>query len=123
MENTTEVIKVDESGRVRTPREKQEEAVDGYERSGMTGMQFARHIGVKYPTLMYWVQRRRRERGEEGRSADRGGWLEAVVEPAASEREGLVVEVPGGMRLVLREASQVKMAVEFLRAWSMGQPC
>jgi transposase-like protein len=123
MENTTEVIRVDESGRVRTPREKQEEAVDGFERSGMTGMQFARHIGVKYPTLMYWVQRRRRERGEEERPAGQGGWLEAVVEPGGKEREGLVVEVPGGMRLVLREGSQIKLAVEFLREWSMGQPC
>ena len=61
----------------------------------MTGMQFARHIGVKYPTLMYWVQRRRREQGEEEQRAGSGGWLEAVVEPETIQGEGLVVEVAG----------------------------
>lgn len=45
MNETAQFLKVDEVGRVRTPREKQGEVLDGYERSGMTGMQFAKHAG------------------------------------------------------------------------------
>ena len=49
-----------------------------YERSGMTGAQFARFVGVRYSTLMYWLQKRRQEAGqsEEIRRAmiTRVGW-------------------------------------------------
>ncbi|CAN5550870.1 hypothetical protein BH09VER1_BH09VER1_25140 [soil metagenome] len=100
MNETAQILKVDEAGRVRTPREKQEEVVEGYERSGMTGMQFARHIGVKYPTLMYWVQRRRRERLEVEKTGGRPAWLEAVVEPEE------VVAAPQDWRLIGAEVSE-----------------
>jgi hypothetical protein len=122
MNETTQILKVDEVGRVRTPREKQEEVLDGYERSGMTGMQFAKHAGVKYPTLMYWVQRRRRERQESASPVTRPQWLEAVVE-SEEQGEGLVVEAPGGLRLIVKEGGQVKMAGELLRVLGFGQPC
>jgi len=122
MNETTEILKVDEAGRVRTPREKQEEVLDGFERSGMTGMQFAKHIGVKYPTLMNWVQRRRRERKE---SAGTGGprWLEAVLDTPRGAGEGVVVEIPGGLRLIVKESGQAKTAGELLRVLGFGQPC
>jgi hypothetical protein len=94
MNETTEILKVDEAGRVRTPRERQEVVLDEFERSGMTGMQFSRHEGVKYPTLMNWVQRRRRERQDGESKAGREQWIEAVVGGGGS---GLVVEVHGGV--------------------------
>lgn len=78
MNETTQILKVDEAGRLRAPREKQEAVLDEYERSGMTGMQFARHVGVKYPMLMNWVQRRKRDRGNgAGETSERGQWIEA----------------------------------------------
>ena len=46
------------------PRERREAILDAFERSGMSGAAFARHIGVKYPTLASWVQKRRRARTE-----------------------------------------------------------
>lgn len=122
MNETTEILKVDEKGRVMTPRARQEEVLDGYERSGMTGMQFARHIGVKYPTLMNWVQRRRRERKEGGGAAG-ARWLEAVLETPGNTGGDLVVEVPGGVRLVVRESGQARLAGELLRVLGFGQPC
>jgi len=122
MNETAEILKVDETGRVRTPRAKQEEALDEFERSGMTGMQFARHIGVKYPTLMYWVQRRNRERKESAAPAG-PRWLEAVLETQENIGEGLVVEVPGGLRLIVKESGQARVAGELLRVLGFGQPC
>ena len=122
MKETTEILKVDERGRVRKPRAKQEAVLDELERSGMTGLQFAKHIGVKYPTLMYWVQRRRRE--SQGSSAPaEPRWLEAVLEPHENIGEGLVVEVPGGLRLIVKESAQARVAGELLRVLGFGQPC
>ena len=64
MEPGSEILKVDEVGRVRTPPEKREAMLAEYDRSGMTGAQFARFFGVRYSTLMYWLQRRRKEAGQ-----------------------------------------------------------
>jgi hypothetical protein len=123
MKETTEVLKVDEAGRVRTPRKKQEELLDAYEGSGMTGMQFARHVGVKYPTLMNWVQRRRREQGGQDQVASGDArWIEAVVEQEAGT--GCVMaEVPGGLILRIMGRAQAAVAAEVLRGLGFGRPC
>ena len=63
MEPGSEILKVDEAGRVQTPAPKREALLAEYDRSGMTGAQFARFVGVRYSTLMYWLQKRRKEVG------------------------------------------------------------
>lgn len=120
MNETTEILKVDEAGRVRTPREKQEGVLDELERSGMTGMQFARHIGVKYPTLMNWVQRRRRERADGDPQVGREQWIEAVVE---GNDTGVVVEAPGGVIMRVARLADAGLAGEILRALGYGRSC
>ena len=57
MEPGSEILKVDEVGRVRMPPEKREAMLAEYDRSGMTGAQFAKFVGVRYSTLMYWLQK------------------------------------------------------------------
>ena len=64
MELASEILKVDEAGRVRTPPEKREALLVEFDRSGMTGAQFARFVGVRYSTLMNWLQRRCKEAGQ-----------------------------------------------------------
>ena len=44
-------LKVDAKGRVWTPAEKREEILREFDRGGATGVEFARLIGVKYPTF------------------------------------------------------------------------
>ena len=89
MEPGSEILKVDEVGRVRTPPEKREAMLAEYDRSGMTGAQFARFVGVRYSTLMYWLQKRRKEAGQDDQMAapsqDHPRWLEARVEGESSE--------------------------------------
>ena len=96
MEVGSEILKVDEAGRVQTPPEKREVMLAEYDRSGMTGAQFARFVGVRYSTLMYWLQKRRKEAGGSGSRAacgqDHPRWLEARVEGEAPNSENLVVE-------------------------------
>ena len=64
-----------------------------YDRSGMTGAQFARFVGARYSTLMYWRQRRRAETGQGEQSATPGiirvGWKhEWRRSPEVRERRG-----------------------------------
>ena len=42
-------LKVDVKGRVWTPAEKREEILREFDRSGASGVEFARMTGVKYP--------------------------------------------------------------------------
>ena len=95
------LLKRDALGRVRTPAAKREEILDEFEGSGVSGAEFAELVGIKYPTLASWIQRRRRERRTHGRKGpampDRGmRFLEAVVERAEAGPVPLEVELPGG---------------------------
>ena len=51
------VLKQDVLGRVRVPVERRLAVVAEFRRSGLSGAQFARMAGMKYPTLMAWVKR------------------------------------------------------------------
>ena len=111
-----QILKVDVSGRVWTPRERREAVLDELERSGMAATKFAEHVGVKYPTLASWVQKRRRRRaavqGAGTGGGDRGPaacqWVEAAVDAAAGGGERrLTVHLPGGARVEVADAWQV----------------
>lgn len=49
-----EILKVDEKGRIRIPRERREALLAEFDRSGMTGSAFAQWAGIKYPTFAAW---------------------------------------------------------------------
>lgn len=53
----------DRRGRVSWPKERREQLLDEYERSGLSQAAFARGAGVRYPTFAHWVQERRRDAG------------------------------------------------------------
>ncbi len=110
-------MKTDAVGRVRTPAAKRAEILAAFERSGVSGVEFAALVGVKYPTFAAWVQARRRQRGEVGtrrRSAVR--FVEAAVPPPPPEAPApLELELPGGVRLRLTEPGQVPLVVALLR--------
>lgn len=116
-----ELLKRDALGRVRTPAAKRGEILDEFERSGVSGAEFAELAGIKYQTFASWVQERRRQRGAQGRRAPakpaaRVRFLEAVVEKAGpSSSVTLEVELPGGARLRITDAGQVPLAVQLVR--------
>ena len=125
MEVGSEILKVDEAGRVRTPPEKREVLLAEYDRSGMTGAQFARFVGVRYSTLMYWLQRRRRrpDRRANGNSeAGSSHWLEARGR-LNFQSENIVVEIGGGVRMVVGNRAQAALAGELLRAMGLVRGC
>ncbi|HTV41838.1 MAG TPA: hypothetical protein VMF08_14745, partial [Candidatus Sulfotelmatobacter sp.] len=57
------ILKTDVIGRVRTPSSLREQLLDEFEKSGLSGQEFAKLVGVKYLTFATWAQRRRRARG------------------------------------------------------------
>lgn len=114
-------MKSDTIGRVRMPKEKRELILDRFEESGMTGLAFAKHVGVKYPTFASWIQKRRRDRGERSASGPKEAetsisLFEAVVDqPPISTACGLELVSVGGTRIRLERSEQIPMAVTLLR--------
>src|SRR3954466_13880927 len=61
-----DIFKQDTRGRVRTPVERREALLEEFERSGVSGAEFARLAGLKYSSFQNWARRRRRGRAEVG---------------------------------------------------------
>lgn len=129
--NETLILKTDVLGRVYMPKERREAILDAFERSSMSGQAFAAHVGVKYPTLATWLQRRRHKRGDDvgkKRKKDRVppiALLEAVVDskPPSPGMGTLKVETAQGLKLHIGSSDDVTLAAELLRALSGGSSC
>src|SRR5260370_17851795 len=95
-EEPGQIMSQDAQGRVLVSRERRELLLEEYDRSGMSGVKFAQYVGIKYSTLAYWLQSRRRHREREkslvkagadtGAGKSNGGWIEAVVEKPSGAR-------------------------------------
>jgi len=111
-------VTLDTKGRVRTSKEQRRLILAAFERSGVSAAQFAQRTGVKYSTFAGWVLRYRRTKRPGAKSSVR--LLEAVVAPAPLTL-ALQVQLPGGARLEIREASQVALVAALVRA--LEKPC
>lgn len=120
------ILKQDMLGRVRVPAQRRREMVADFRRSGLSGAQFARLAGIKYPTLMAWVKRGggvgRAGAGPHGSSKRKRSPLlvEAVVtgpeSVAAAAVPLLLVDLGGGAQMELREPGQVALAAQLIKA-------
>ena len=107
------LLRADARGRIWRSAEQRAEILAAFDRSGVSGAEFARLVGVKYPTLAGWRHRRRRQRGEAGTDPRlKVRFVEAAVTPATVPVE---LELPGGVRLRLTEPAQVPLVVALLR--------
>jgi len=76
--------------------------LDEFEASGMSGMAFAAHVGVKYRTFAVWVKQRHMKAGgvaplESSRLAGSCCWVEVVPGNLATQSAApLVVLLPDG---------------------------
>jgi hypothetical protein len=117
------VLKTDKRGRVRTPPARREQVLDEFERSGLSGKQFAALVGVKYQTLATWASKRRRARGLTPALKGSPGLrlFEAVVEEDRGNKSPLVVELAGGARMQINDVQQATLAGALLR--TLAQSC
>src|SRR5262245_40505350 len=111
-------VTMDTQGRLRTSKEQRRLILSEFERSGASAAQFARRTGLKYSTFAAWVQRHRRRKRPGSKSPVR--LLEAVVSSTPS-LSTLEVQLPGGVRLEIRDASQVPLVAALVRA--LDQAC
>ena len=111
-------VTLDTKGRVRTSKEQRRVILAEFARSGLSATQFARRTGLKYSTFAVWVQRYRHPKRPARKAPLR--LLEAVVAPAPIT-SALLVQLPGGAQVELREASQIPLVVALVRA--LEQPC
>lgn len=129
-----EILKQDGRGRVRVPARGREALLDEFEKSGASGAKFARLAGIKYATFAGWVQKRRQQRGRSVKttpgspaglddavlSAGPVRLFEALVEGgSAGGRDplgarGLLIELPGGSRILVESPVQLQMAAELV---------
>ena len=120
MNDADQLLQVDVAGRVWTPRERREALLDEFERGGTPAAEFARLVGIKYPTFASWVQQRRRARAAGGgaQAVAPVRWMEALV--GAGAPPALCVQLPGGARLEIGDAGAVALAAQLLRALADG---
>jgi hypothetical protein len=126
-EESGQILSQDAQGRVLVSRERRESLLEEYDRSGMSGVKFAQYVGIKYSTLAYWLQSRRRHRGREkllikagadtGAGKSTGGWIEAVVEEGSPPRVpagALRIYFAGGAYCQISSAGETALAAELL---------
>ena len=111
-------VTLDTKGRVRTSKEQRRIILAEFQRSGMSAARFAQRTGLKYSTFAGWVQRYRRPKRPGPKSPVR--LLEAVVAPTPLTSP-LQVQLPGGARLEVYEASQIPLVAALVRA--LEKPC
>jgi hypothetical protein len=115
------VLRCDRLGRVQTPKDRRQEILDEYDRSGMTGRAFARHYGLKYQTFAAWLSKRRKL----GQTCpvERVNLVEAVIE-GGRERPmpsavGIRVELPGGASVEMGNEAQAGLVASLIRNLAM----
>ena len=126
-EEGAQIFKRDTTGRVRLPRARREELLDEYERSGISGVQFAAYVGIKYSTLANWIQKRGRRQQQEKSlikaecrpQSDKrnGAWVEAVIERSRELKipEGsLRIHFSGGAYCQISNPREAGLAAELL---------
>ena len=116
------VLKTDNVGRVITPRERREEILAEFDRSGMSGLAFASHYGIKYQTFVAW--RKKRREGQVGIPANRISLVEAVI---ATEAEAPVatggsvqVRLPGGASIEIGNQHEAGLVACLIRNLALG---
>ena len=117
------MIKTDALGRLRTSVARRESLLGEFDKSGLSAKKFAELSGIKYQTLATWLQKRRRQGVAPVNGADPVKWLEAVVEQAQSGGAGggLLLQLPGGVRVEIGNVHQVALAAALVRA--LGTSC
>lgn len=121
------LIKTDVLGRMHRTPEQRERILDEYERSGLSGPKFAALCGVKYQTFASWLARRKSQRSgglkrqPQRKAITQVRWLEASVQPAEGSTDGLLLQLPGGVRAQIRNECHIPLAAALVRA--LQKPC
>src|ERR1035437_6765687 len=114
---TAEIItnekKRDARGHRLYDQERKERILEGYDKSGLTQKAYARKEGIKYSTLVYWLQNWRR--GPQRARRPQVKFTELPV-PTAAMSCRLEVVLPDGTLVRGSDARELAALLTFLRA-------
>ena len=111
------LLKMDTQGRVRTSRERRQAILDEFDQSGVSAAQFAELAGIRYSTFAGWVNRRRKTKSVPPARPSALRLVEAVIGPGPSApNQGLLVHLPGGVRLEMASPTQLPLVVALVQA-------
>ena len=114
-----DLVKTDSKGRLRVTKEQRKAVLARFEQSGMSAAKFAAAAGIKYSTFAGWLQRYRRAKPKA--ALRRLRLVEAVVDPGQqTSAKGLLVHLPGQVRIELSSRAQVPLVRELIRALQGG---
>ena len=91
-----------------------------YERSGLSQKAFCTRHGLALSTLTYWRRRERARATEQSVSFVEVAQLPATAVPARLVDSAVVIELPGGVRLELPQATEPKWLAALLRELGMA---
>lgn len=125
---TSGIIKQDSRGHFCYSRERRDQLLEEYDKSGLSAAKFASLVGVRYSTFAGWRLRRSKAVSHAPQSSPKSNavqWLQAVVTPkrsTGSEEAGcLAVTLPCGARIEIKTSEQIRLAVELLRHLEKSQ--
>jgi hypothetical protein len=105
--------KRDASGRMLIGTARREAVLGAYDRSELTQREFAEREGVKYNTLVSWLDQRRRQ--QRGTAKPNGSVRFEELRMPTTSAMGLEVCLPGGVIVRGHDAAQVAALVRVLR--------
>lgn len=111
------LLKVDTRGRVRTSPERRQAILHEFDQSGVSAAQFAKLAGIRYSTFAGWTNRRRQAKSGPSARPSALRLVEAVIGPGQNApNQGLLVHLPGGVRLELTSSSHVPWVAALVQA-------
>lgn len=125
-------VKTDALGRTRTTKEQREAILDAFDKSGLSGPDFARVHEINYQTFATWRQKRRREQGNypkdpaTSKAVDKPLESFTLIEAAVEnlhQGDSLTLEIGKEARLVITNSSQLPLAVALLKHWQGNSAC
>jgi DNA-binding transcriptional regulator YiaG len=110
------LVQTDSKGRLRISKEQRKAVLAKFEQSRMSAAKFAAVAGIKYSTLAGWLQRYRRAKPRAVSNQMR--MVEAVIgsNPSTEGRPGLVLHLPGSVRVELSSVAEVPLAAALIEA-------
>lgn len=122
-------LKTDQRGRVRSTVAQRQAVLAEFERSGLSGPQFARVAGIAYQTFVSWRKRQRAALAVDQAVQPKGTAPVRLVEAVLAHRTDgqesgpgvLKVDLPGGCSVRVQDSGQVSLAAQLIQA--LAAPC
>ena len=120
-DGTALVLRRDRMGRVRRSAGQRAEILAQFDRSGLSGPQFARVAGISYQTLATWLKKRREAALGPMEPADGSPvfFMQAVV--GTSSSAGLELKFAGGASATITTPQQARLAAVLVGELSGGR--